>query len=289
MTELNTACGHSAGNGASAGAGATGSVPCGVAGSASNSAPDSATADCGATTVASAACEANSARAPRDAAAGAYAVADAVASHVASDDAAGACAVADAVASHVARNGATDTEMVLRVSGITRESIVDGPGLRMTVFVQGCAHACPGCHNPQTHSIDGGSEMTCGEIIAMAKQNPLLDGLTFSGGEPFLQARALAALARLARAEGYDIVAYTGYTLEQLLEQSAEPGDCAMELLRQTRILIDGPYVRELRTLDVPFKGSSNQRVIDVAQALALPQSLLPTHALPLTQAEGRR
>jgi anaerobic ribonucleoside-triphosphate reductase activating protein len=169
--------------------------------------------------------------------------------------------------------------MALRVSGITRESIVDGPGLRMTVFVQGCAHGCPGCHNPQTHPIDGGSEMTCGEIIAMAKQNPLLDGLTFSGGEPFLQARSLCALARLARAEGYDIVTYTGYTLEQLLERGAAPGDCAMELLRETRLLIDGPYVRELRTLDVPFKGSSNQRVIDVAQALSLQQAVPPTQA----------
>ncbi|MDR1438988.1 MAG: anaerobic ribonucleoside-triphosphate reductase activating protein [Clostridiales bacterium] len=167
-----------------------------------------------------------------------------------------------------AASDASDSGAVLRISGIARESVVDGPGIRLTVFVQGCAHACPGCHNPQTHALDGGSEISCGEVIAMARQNPLLDGLTFSGGEPFLQARALCALARLARAEGYDIVTYTGYTLEQILEHEATPGDGFMELLRETRLLVDGPYVQTLRTLDAPFKGSSNQRIIDVAAAL---------------------
>jgi anaerobic ribonucleoside-triphosphate reductase activating protein len=164
--------------------------------------------------------------------------------------------------------GAGDSAAVLRISDIAKESIVDGPGFRLTVFVQGCRHACPGCHNPQTHPMDGGREITCGEIIAMARRNPLLDGLTFSGGEPFLQARALAALARLASAEGLDVVTYTGYTFEQLLEHAGTPRDGFMELLGATRILVDGPYVQELRTLDVPFKGSSNQRVLDARASL---------------------
>jgi len=181
------------------------------------------------------------------------------------------------------------TSETIRVSGIIKESIVDGPGIRLVVFAQGCERDCPGCHNPETHPPDGGYDASLTDIIATAKENPLLRGLSFSGGEPFLQARAFAALARLAHAEGLDIVTFTGYTIEELIglgnstsdSVSGGAGGCAdcgkgvnarekqgdgyMELLRQTDILIDGPYMEELRTLDAPCRGSSNQRVIDVA------------------------
>ena len=155
----------------------------------------------------------------------------------------------------------------LRVSGIIKESIVDGPGIRLAVFAQGCNRACPGCHNPETHAPDGGYEIAASEIIEMAKQNPLLRGLTFSGGEPFLQARAFAGLARLARGAGYDIVTYTGYTVEEILEQGEDSE--AYELLSLSDILVDGPYIEAERTLDAPYRGSANQRVVDVAKTLA--------------------
>jgi anaerobic ribonucleoside-triphosphate reductase activating protein len=160
---------------------------------------------------------------------------------------------------------------VLRISGIVKESIVDGPGFRMTVFAQGCERACPGCHNPETHAFDGGYEVPCAEIIGEAKKNPLLRGLTFSGGEPFLQAPAFVALARMARAAGLDVVTYTGYTIEQILERREGAADGFRALLRETDILVDGPYIAAQRTLGAGFRGSRNQRVIDVAATLAAP------------------
>jgi anaerobic ribonucleoside-triphosphate reductase activating protein len=159
--------------------------------------------------------------------------------------------------------------MRLRVSGIIKESIVDGPGIRMVVFAQGCERACPGCHNPETHAMGGGYETCASDIIASAAENPLLRGLTFSGGEPFLQACAFAHLARLAKGAGLDVITYTGYTLEEILEHSPDSDDGFRSLLSQTDILVDGPYIEEKRTLDAPHRGSSNQRVIDVAATIA--------------------
>ena len=159
--------------------------------------------------------------------------------------------------------------MRIRVSGVVKESIVDGPGIRMVVFAQGCERSCPGCHNPETHPIDGGYEIGLTEIMAMADANPLLRGLTFSGGEPFLQAPAFARLACLARAAGLDVVTYTGYTVEEILARREDSGDGFRELLAQTDILIDGPYIEALRTFDMPYRGSGNQRVIDVPATLA--------------------
>ena len=158
--------------------------------------------------------------------------------------------------------------MFIRISGIINESIVDGPGLRMVIFAQGCNRACPGCHNPETHNVNGGSEANVTEIFASARANPLLRGLTFSGGEPFLQAPAFAALARLARGAGFDVFTYTGYTIEEILERKEGADDGFRELLRLTDILVDGPYIEALRTLDAPYRGSSNQRVINVAATL---------------------
>ena len=155
--------------------------------------------------------------------------------------------------------------MKIRLSGIVRESIVDGPGIRLAVFTQGCPHQCPGCHNPETHDIAGGYETDTDNILAVVQKNPLLKGVTFSGGEPFLQSVPLACLARQIHALGLDIITYTGYTFEKITQM--ENVD-AMELLRQTDILIDGRFELMNRSLELPFRGSHNQRILDVRRSL---------------------
>jgi len=154
-------------------------------------------------------------------------------------------------------------ETYIRIAGIIKESIVDGPGIRMVVFAQGCKHNCPGCHNPETHSFSGGTLVTVDSIIEQSKKNPLLDGITFSGGEPFEQAEAFSFLAREARKLNLDIVTYTGYTYEYILENSSKHKGWA-ELLDETDILVDGRYEEDKRNLLLKFRGSENQRLIDV-------------------------
>lgn len=151
---------------------------------------------------------------------------------------------------------------LLRLAGIAEDSIVDGPGLRLTLFTQGCPHRCPGCHNPETHALEGGSLYAPDAILARYAENPLLTGVTFSGGEPFLQAGALARLAAAIHARGGTVVTYTGYVYEALAARAASDADVA-RLLEATDLLIDGPYVQALRSLDLPFRGSSNQRLLD--------------------------
>ncbi|MBE3584811.1 anaerobic ribonucleoside-triphosphate reductase activating protein [Desulfofundulus thermocisternus] len=158
--------------------------------------------------------------------------------------------------------------MRLRVAGIIEESVVDGPGLRLVVFVQGCPHRCPGCHNPHTWDPAGGTLMEVEEILAVVKRNPLLKGVTLSGGEPFAQAGALAVLARQVRALGRDVITYTGYTWEKLLELAGRDG-AVKELVELSDYIVDGPFIQEKRDPELPFRGSSNQRVIDVPASLA--------------------
>lgn len=150
----------------------------------------------------------------------------------------------------------------LRLSGIVEESIVDGPGLRYVLFTQGCPHHCQGCHNPQTHSFDGGFFLTAKAALEQFDENPLLAGLTLSGGEPFLQAAALCGVAQGVCERGKTVVTYTGYTFETLQEMAVRDPWVA-RLLDLTDLLIDGPYVEELRDLELPFRGSSNQRLLD--------------------------
>jgi len=153
---------------------------------------------------------------------------------------------------------------IIRAAGIVNASISDGPGLRLTVFAQGCERDCPGCHNPDTHDLNGGYDLNISDIVELYKQNKLLDGVTLSGGEPFLQPAALCALAREIKALGGNVVTYTGYTFEELLKKD----DCR-ELLALTDILIDGPFELAQRTLELPFRGSANQRALDVVRSLA--------------------
>ena len=157
--------------------------------------------------------------------------------------------------------------MKIRIAGIANDSIVDGPGFRFTIFVQGCPHKCRGCHNPQTHDFDGGTETTTEELLSKIKANPLLDGVTFSGGEPFCHAAALACLAREIHSLGLDIVTYSGYTFEELLEGSDAHPDW-LELLKETDILIDGRFEESLKSYDVRFRGSTNQRYLDAKKSL---------------------
>ncbi len=151
--------------------------------------------------------------------------------------------------------------MQIRLAGMEPESIVDGPGYRFAIFVQGCPHACPGCHNPETHAFDGGKLVDTAEIIAMLGKSRLVRGVTFSGGEPMMQAEPLAEIAAAAKARGMNVWCYTGYTLEQLRECN-DPAQQA--LLALVDVLVDGPYVAAERSLALNFCGSANQRLIDM-------------------------
>lgn len=154
--------------------------------------------------------------------------------------------------------------MKLRIADIINDSIVDGPGIRLTVFTQGCKHNCKGCHNPATHNLNDGRLIEIKEILAMIDKNPLLDGVTLSGGEPFLQAEPLAELCFEIKKRGLNIICYTGYTWEALMKDSEKN----MKLIELLDYIIDGPFIEEQKSLMLNFRGSSNQRIIDVKDSL---------------------
>ena len=166
----------------------------------------------------------------------------------------------------------------LRVNGIVEESVVDGPGLRFTVFTQGCPHRCPGCHNPQTHDPHGGHMVETESLLPRIDENPLLAGVTFSGGEPFLQAATLAEFGTGIHALGKTVAVYTGYTLEQL-HGMAETDEGVAALLEKADLLIDGPYVEQLRDPDLLHRGSVNQRLLPREAILAIRETLRQKHS----------
>ena len=153
----------------------------------------------------------------------------------------------------------------MRLGGITYESLVDGPGLRVVIFAQGCDLCCPKCHNPDSHSMTGGREYTVREVIRLMKKPgsglKKIRGVTFSGGEPFLQAGDFATIAIAAKQMRWDVTTFTGRTYEQL---NADDDPAVQALLAVTDYLIDGPFIYEQRDLNISFRGSSNQRVIDM-------------------------
>ena len=151
----------------------------------------------------------------------------------------------------------------LRLAGVIRESIVDGPGFRFAIFCQGCPHHCPECHNPETWDFEGGKDTSFEKILEAIDKNPLLAGVTFSGGEPFCQAAAFSALADEIKKRNLDIVTFTGYTYEEL-KVMAEKDPAVGELLEKTDLLIDGPFIKEEKDLTLQFRGSRNQRIIDM-------------------------
>lgn len=162
----------------------------------------------------------------------------------------------------------------IRLSGIVSESIVDGPGLRYVIFTQGCVHRCKGCHNPQTHDINGGYLENSETILKEIKSNPLLSGITFSGGEPFLQPEICAHLAREIKKLGHNIYTYSGFTFEELLEMG-KSNPSVFAFLALTDVLIDGKFEEEKHHYLLKFKGSENQRVIDVQKSLKAQEVVL--------------
>lgn len=163
----------------------------------------------------------------------------------------------------------------LKISGIVNDSIVDGPGLRFSLFTQGCPHNCPGCHNPQTHSFKGGKNYSLKKFKKQIQANPLLSGVTFSGGDPFSQAKALIPYAKFVKEQGLELACYTGYLFEQL---NGEAIPFAKELLSYIDILIDGKFVLSQKSLNLRYKGSKNQRTIDVQQSLKENKVVLSTN-----------
>lgn len=151
----------------------------------------------------------------------------------------------------------------LRIAGTLKDSIVDGPGLRYVIFTQGCPHHCPGCHNPQTHDFDGGKDADTEKILEEIFHNPVLGGVTFSGGEPFCQAEGLLPIAEEVKERGIHLMIYTGYLLEDL--QKMENAS-VQRLLELADILVDGPFILEERNLTLSYRGSENQRVIDMVK-----------------------
>lgn len=151
----------------------------------------------------------------------------------------------------------------VRIAGIIKESIVDGPGIRYVVFAQGCKHNCPGCHNPHTHSFTGGYMMDIDTIIDDIKKNPLLDGITISGGEPFEQAGAFAELAKRVKEMSLEVMVYTGYTFEEIISNINANNEWD-DFLENADVLVDGPFIQDKKDCTLSFRGSSNQRIIDL-------------------------
>ncbi len=155
--------------------------------------------------------------------------------------------------------------VLVRLAGVIKESVVDGPGIRQVLFLQGCNHNCLGCHNPQTHVLDGGKLHLISELVADIVKRPWLTGVTFSGGEPFLQPRACVEIIRRLRdypqLAHFSYLAYSGYLYERLVEMAKSDADIE-QFLDELNILIDGPFVLAKRDLNLAFRGSSNQRII---------------------------
>lgn len=155
----------------------------------------------------------------------------------------------------------------IRLAGITYESLVNGPGMRRVYFTQGCRHKCPGCQNPSTHCMNGGEDRNMDELIDDLKDNPMLRGVTFSGGDPFEQADKCAYMAKRIKELNLNIWCYTGYTFEQILENK-DSREGWREFLDNIDVLVDGLFIIDKMDENLKFRGSSNQRIIDVKESL---------------------
>ena len=155
----------------------------------------------------------------------------------------------------------------MRIAGFVEESIVDGPGFRIVIFFQGCAHHCYGCHTPETWDFEGGKEVSFDLIKKIIDDNPYADGITLSGGDPLYQIDASTEIAEYAKSKGLDVILYTGFLFEEVLEMT-KANQRLKDLLNNVDTLIDGPFILEQRHLSLKFRGSSNQRIIDVKKSL---------------------
>ncbi len=154
--------------------------------------------------------------------------------------------------------------MKVRIAGVVNESVTDGPGLRIAFFFQGCRHFCKGCHNPQTWPEEGGTEYEVSKLIHETPDSPLINGITLTGGDPFYQPQEASTIAHEYKNRGKNVWAYTGFTWEQLIEEN-DPDRIA--LLTQCDVLVDGLFDQSLLDLNLPFRGSSNQRLINVSES----------------------
>ena len=155
----------------------------------------------------------------------------------------------------------------VRLAGIAYESLVNGPGMRRVFFAQGCKHKCEGCFNPETHSFEGGKIMDMDKLINDVLDNPMLKGVTFSGGDPIEQAHSFSYMAKAFKNSNLDIWCYTGYTFEELLE-AMKVDTSIKELLNNIDVLVDGKFEINNKKEGLKYKGSSNQRIIDVKESL---------------------
>lgn len=154
---------------------------------------------------------------------------------------------------------------IINIAGTVTDSIVDGPGIRYSIFAQGCSHNCLGCHNPQTHEFGTGKDISVSQLFSDIQKNPLVRGVTFSGGDPFFQGKGFAQLAALLHTKQYEVACYTGFTWEHLVALGSPE---QQELLSNLDILVDGPFLIMERNLDLLFRGSENQRIINVPASL---------------------
>ncbi|MEG1397207.1 MAG: anaerobic ribonucleoside-triphosphate reductase activating protein [Raoultibacter sp.] len=170
----------------------------------------------------------------------------------------------------------TSQPLSLRLFGTAEDSIVDGPGLRYSVFTQGCSHGCAGCHNPESQPACGGFAMSVDALLEQIGANKLTRAVTLSGGEPFDQCAGCLALARALKERGYNVWIYSGYLFEDLLAGNPDP--LAPEILRICDVLVDGPYLEALNSYELMWRGSSNQRVIDLPKSLSSDTVVLWEH-----------
>ena len=155
----------------------------------------------------------------------------------------------------------------VRLAGIAYESLVNGPGMRRVFFAQGCKHKCKGCFNPETHSFEDGKIMDMDKLIKDVLDNPILKGVTFSGGDPIEQAHSFAYMAKAFKNSNLNIWCYTGYTFEKLLEVM-KVDTAISELLNNIDVLVDGRFAINNKEEGLRFRGSTNQRIINVKESL---------------------
>lgn len=156
---------------------------------------------------------------------------------------------------------------------IQQDSIVDGEGIRSVIWFQGCSHNCPGCHNPETHDFNAGEIVSLEEMKEQIDELEFQAGVTFSGGDPMMQVEALTELASYVHEKGMNVWVYTGFTFEELMTL-AEKNDNYRKALEEIDVLVDGRFVLELRSFDAQFRGSSNQRILDVKKSLEKGQAV---------------
>lgn len=155
----------------------------------------------------------------------------------------------------------------IRLSGIAYESLVNGPGMRRVFFSQGCKHNCKGCFNPDTHSFDGGEEKNMDELIKDVLRNPMIKGVTFSGGDPFERAEEFSYMAKKFRENNINVWSYTGYMFEDIMS-NLDIRNGWKELINNIDVLVDGRFEEDEKEEGLKFRGSSNQRIIDIPKSI---------------------